>query len=715
MFKYRDNGFFQFINNQETHVTEAFSVAVRLNAAQSQIMLAQDGYEQSEGSDRTGAYQATTCFFKDETDCIHVRLVFRQYSDVLLAAVEAETVNSNDFGTQLTFASENGIELTFRPAAPILGVLANYQHKDWWTRPYFGTDPSSLPARTQSLLWKTESNYYHLLPVVSSKFRVDAAGSPDGYVLRISSFQGGHRSCETLVFAFAGGGAPHNLIKRNAASALKALEYPTLPRESKVYPAILDKLGWCSWDAFYHKVDEEGLFTKAEELKQLGLPVGWVMIDDGWSAIEDSKLMDFEADSKKFPQGLAHTISILKESYGIKHVGVWHTIVGYWGGVHPNSNIARELHDSLLLVPRGNLIPYPDAGRGFGFWHAWHSYLKRQGVDFVKVDSQSAILNYLKEQRSIGEASAAAHQALEASVALHFDNAIINCMGMASENIWHRPKSAVSRNSDDFVPQEKRGFPEHALQNAYNSIYHGAFYWGDWDMYWTKNHDDVQNAVLRSISGGPVYFSDAPGNTDPAKIWPLIYKDGTIIRCDGTPSPTEDSLLSDPTEQALPLKLWNTAGGAGVVAAFHIHKDSAAVTGSIGPADVPGLEGKSFAVYEHFSRQTALIGADDRLPIQLAEGGYALYTLVPMSGSAAPIGLTDKYISSHAVHSMRDESNHTVITLREGGAFVFAAKAAPVHVLCNGKLVKVSMLGESFYEVDAQTAEGEATIVINWG
>ena len=48
-------------------------------------------------------------------------------------------------------------------------------------------------------------------------------------------------------------------------------------------------------------------------------------------------------------------------------------------------------------------------------------------------------------------------------------------------------------------------------------------------MFWTS-HEDAQSAVLRAISGGPVYFSDPVGTTDPARVWPMIYRDGRIAR-----------------------------------------------------------------------------------------------------------------------------------------------------------------------------------------
>ncbi|SFE19166.1 Raffinose synthase or seed imbibition protein Sip1 [Paenibacillus catalpae] len=704
MFEFNEK--FRLSSRSSLAVFGPFEVAVKLDGQGQPEALTPRSTEQ--GQQGTVVHR-----FGNDADTVRAELRLSIADNgTLLASVSAETVNDNDFGKQRAFAAEHAIIVKIRPQERIEGLMANYQHKDWWTRPHFDTDPARLPERTQSVVWRTAGGFYHLLPVVGAVWRTDAAGTEDGFALRLSAYESGRRKCETLAFAISAGDEPYRLVQSNVDAALKALDYPTLPRESKTYPELLDRLGWCSWDAFYHKVDEAGLLAKAEELQKLGLPVGWVMIDDGWSEVKDGKLVAFEADPVKFPGGLKRTVSALKERYGIRHVGVWHTIAGYWGGIHEDSTIARDSRDSLYQVPRGNLVPYPDAGRGFGFWHAWHGFLRRQGIDFVKVDSQSAVLNYLKERRSIGEAAAAAHEALEASVALHFNDTIINCMGMASENVWHRPKSAVSRNSDDFVPQEKRGFPEHALQNGYNSYYHGAFYWGDWDMYWSSNHDDKQNAVLRSVSGGPIYISDAPGNTNPANVWPLIYSDGTIIRCDGTANPTPDCLLTDPDKQPVPLKLWNTAGGAGVVAAFHIHPEAAPVDGFISPDDVPGLEGEEFAVYEHFTQSCSFMKAGQREAIRLDESGYALFAVVPVAGGVTPIGLADKYLSPASVADCFAEGDSTVVTLREGGRFVFASKGHPMRAIVNGEAAAVKQINDYVYEIDGGSSDRPARIEI---
>ncbi|KRF37983.1 Sip1-related alpha-galactosidase [Paenibacillus sp. Soil787] len=669
--------------------------------------------EKTAGTDHLGDYTETKVTYSNEADTAVVHLQFRCYESFVLTSVQGEMKNANDFGKQHCFAAQNGIIIHAQGMTNIDGLMANYQHKDWWTRPHFDPNWSTLPERTQSLLWRKESSFYHLLPVCGPVFRTDVCGIEEGLQIRVSSHQGGRTRCESLSFVLGAGTDPYQLVERNLEAALHTLDYPTLPRARKPYPEILDSLGWCSWDAFYHQVNEEGLLVKAEEMQAAGLPVQWVMIDDGWSQTLDKKLSSFEADVEKFPQGLAGTVRQLKEKYDIRWVGVWHTIAGYWGGIHPESQLAKQYSDYLYSNAKGSLIPYPDAGRGFGFWHAWHSFLERQGIDFVKVDSQSAVLNFTKHEWSIGEAAAAAHEGLEASAALHFNNTIINCMGMAAENMWHRPKSSVSRNSDDFVPQDQFGFAEHALQNAYNSYYHGAFYYGDWDMYWTKNHDDIQNAVLRSVSGGPIYFSDAPGNTDASKIWPLIYRDGKIIRCEQTPSPTADCLFLDPTKETVPLKLWNIAKSSGVVTAFHIGKYIDSVKGTVGPSDVSGLEGDEFVLYEHFSGEMKIMRQGELHAFELQPGQCAIYLIIPLEGAVTPIGLTNKYVATDAVSEVKSEGSTLSLQLKEGGTFRFVSESSRVSAQLNGKQLSVLNISGHLYEVDVPVLDDKLNIVIS--
>ena len=55
--------------------------------------------------------------------------------------------------------------------------------------------------------------------------------------------------------------------------------------EDKTPPGIVDKFGWCTWDAFYLKVHPEGVWEGVKALSDGGCPPGFVLIDDGWQSI----------------------------------------------------------------------------------------------------------------------------------------------------------------------------------------------------------------------------------------------------------------------------------------------------------------------------------------------------------------------------------------------------------------------------------------------
>jgi raffinose synthase len=697
-------------------ILRGFGITVSLDG-EGPKRLTYQSCDTTSGVSKLGAYDEYTLLFEDGA-VVKVSLRLRCYEDIVIGFVEGRIASENPLLRRKSFSAKESIAITVDEIESIHSLMANYQHNDWWTRPHFDPDLTKLPAQTISLLWQSDSAYYRLLPVSGPVFGTDlkGGGGPEGQGLSVvlSSYQGGLQREEALAFVLGAGTDPYVLADRTTDVALKELDYPVLPRERKTYPDVLDYLGWCSWDAFYQKVDEQGVLAKAEEFNNLGLPVRWMMIDDGWSTITDGKLQALDANQEKFPQGLAHTVSMLKEQNGVKWVGVWHTIVGYWGGIHPESTLAKSLGNYLYQTADGSLIPYPDPALGFGFWHAWHGYLQRQGIDFVKVDSQAAINNFLQYERSIGASASAAHQAIEASVALHFNSTMINCMGMAAENIWHRPKSAVSRNSDDFMPKSQSGFREHALQNAYNSYYHGSFYWGDWDMFWTINHDDQQNAVLRAISGGPVYISDPLGQTNPLILMPLIYNDGKLIRCERTAVPTLDCLTKDPVRNAIPLKIWNYAGEAGIIAAFHIGEEGKVLESSLSSADIPALSDKRVVFYEHFSQECKVIEAGESLAFILEPEACKLFLLIEIKGRVTPLGLINKYASPHAIISQWSKEGSDTIRLREGGRFAFHMSGEPTKVLANGEEQQVISMGNDVFEIVCDHFLQEVVIEISW-
>ena len=665
--------------------------------------------ETIEGRDRQGSFTYTRFTYADAEDIFLLTLGFRAYSNVLVADIAYEQGGGDNIGRRPPgLATRNGIRIHVGAVNDLQGLMANYLFKDWWTRPFFGADLTQLPDRTQSLVWKDAEMYHHLLPICDAVLKTELQGGDEGLEIVTAAYDEGYCNVSATAFALASDVDPFAIPDRTTRAGFHALGKADRMRWHRRYPEPFEYLGWCSWDAFYHEVSAEGVTAKAKELDDKNVPVRWFILDDGWLDTDSGRLVSFDPDPERFPDGLAPLVDTLKATYGLQWLGIWHTLFGYWQGIDPDGELSDQFRDSLHTTHAGRVIPGTEVPRAFTFWNAWHSSLRESGVDFVKVDYQSGLPTFLQGDVAIGKAAAHAHEALEASVGKNFDLNLINCMGMATENLWHRPTSAVTRNSDDFFPEREGSFAEHALQNAYNAYYHAPFMWLDWDMWWTEHPYAATHAVLRAVSGGPIYVSDRVGATDPAQLRPLILSDGRILRGDQPGVVTEDCLMRNPNREPIPLKVWNTVGGVGVVAAVNAHVDGIDVAGSVGPEDVPGLAGSRFVIFEHFSREAQVIGRDARLSFSLEPQACALYHIIPAVGPVVPLGLVDRYLSVAAIADWQQTPERTTVVLLDGGTFGWFASAAPTRVKVNG--VEVA------YDVDdgVFTADCAFTGSANW-
>lgn len=564
--------------------------------------------------------------------------------------------------------------------------MADFRHSECWCMPAFGEKLSAVPDETQGLVIKmTDGTFTVILPVVSEKYKCVLCGRGEKSVAaRIFSSCDQMNYVEATAFVCASGEDPYILLKHAAQAALKKMGSVCRIREERRYPEVFEYLGWCSWDAMQIRVNEEDLIKKCEEFKQKNIPVKWAIIDDMWAEVHDfygrtyktreemfsvmhaSKLYSFEADPKRFPNGLAGCIEKMKR-YGIK-VGMWYPTSGYWSGVDPEGELFREQKDNLIKVCAGRYVPSWERDKAYRFYSAANEHLRKCGADFIKVDRQSVADKYYKNLASVGEAARNYHDAIEAAAGQFFDNDMINCMGMASEDMWNRSVSAISRCSDDFLPEDSAWFTKHIMQCSYNSAIQGQFYYCDWDMWWTDDGQAEKNSILRAISGGPIYVSDELNRSRREKLMPLITDDGRILRCDRPAMPTADCLTENPTESGRVFKLQNVCGDSGIMAVFNLSADNTCVMGEISPSQIHGLAGEEFAVYEHFSKKAVILGKNETLHIELNErNDYRLYVIVPVKDGFAPIGRTDKFISPKTIKHVDKER----IYLTEAGEYAY--------------------------------------------
>ncbi|KAG6500068.1 hypothetical protein ZIOFF_039882 [Zingiber officinale] len=170
--------------------------------------------------------------------------------------------------------------------------LSIFRFKTWWSTMWVGSRGSDLQAETQWVLFEVPEvgSYVLLLPLIEGKFRSaishgDSDGDSDHVLLCGES--GSSRvladSFKALAYVHVGDN-PFTLMREAYAAARVHLGTFRL-REEKPLPPIVDKFGWCTWDAFYLTVEPIGVYRGVKDFADGGIPLRFLVIDDGWQSI----------------------------------------------------------------------------------------------------------------------------------------------------------------------------------------------------------------------------------------------------------------------------------------------------------------------------------------------------------------------------------------------------------------------------------------------
>ncbi|CAI9779689.1 unnamed protein product [Fraxinus pennsylvanica] len=482
--------------------------------------------------------------------------------------------------------------------------IACFRYLLWWMAQKMGDKGSDIPVETQFLLLETKDEsdnngivYTVILPFIEGPFKASLQGNDkDEVELCLES-----GDSETVGSAFGhlvyicAGTDPFETI-HEAMRAVKLHLGTFRLRDEKKLPGILDYFGWCTWDAFYREVSQEGVEAGLQSLCASRTPPKFVIIDDGWQTVgfDDEKKEVRNAyyvpllrltgikENSKFQNkddptvGIKHIVNIAKEKYGLKYVYIWHTITGYWAGVRPG---VKEMEEY------GSFLQYPKLSKGvvenepgwkndaitveglglvnpknvYKFYNDLHSYLASAGIDGVKVDEQCILETLGASLGGRVELTRQYHQALDASVSKNFpDNGCIACMCHNIDSLYCSKQTAIVRASDDFFPSRPVSHTIHIATVSYNSLFLGEFMVPDWDMFHSLHPAAEYHGSARAISGGPVYVSDAPGKHNFDLLKKLVLPDGSILRAQLPGRPTKDCLFSDPARDGVSLlKIWN--------------------------------------------------------------------------------------------------------------------------------------------------------------
>jgi raffinose synthase len=556
--------------------------------------------------------------------------------------------------------------------------LAIARTKPYWTAPHFVSDTRLLGPSNHLLVWQRSggaaSTYLAMIPLCGNSF-VGRLGYEDyAFGITLETNAGGCAAERIPLFAVAAGDNPAELVRDIVRVGLASSGVRGRARTEKKFPAPLTRLGWCTWNALGKALTRNAIKRTIHELGARGVPIGFVLVDDGWQTVADGRLAAFEADPQRFPGGIGGLVTALSP-LGID-VGVWHTLHGYWAGV--DAGLAARL-SRVPFVEAADGAVVPQARDAEPFFEAYYEHLAREGVRFVKVDNQAGTAQLFEGKVPLLDASQGLHAGLDTAAERAFGEAnVIDCMAMTLDNAYSWGSSSVVRTSDDYVPDVPGNVQEHVHRNAFNALWAAAFAWPDWDMFQTHDEHAVTHAVGRVVSGGPIYLTDVASRTRPEVVAPLILGDSTVLRPDEPGQVFARLLLRDPSLEPIPLlvgaPILREGVRAALIAAFHVNKWSAEVEGEIRAEDLValGLTLPAVVATPGTGPMATRVDRGQAVPIRLSSHGAQVFVASSIEGDVAAIGRIDKYAAPAAiVRCERTDESVRVVVAEPGDVAVW--------------------------------------------
>ncbi len=582
----------------------------------------------------------------------------------------------------------------------------------YWNRTFTGEKLAKVPEETQFFLWQREDNLFGLmLPLLYKNHRAFLSGNNDFLTIKFSETSSEEEITNGNICFFAACKDPFTLIKQSFKVISQNNKNFKLRKEKSI-PDFIDYFGWCTWDAFYHNVDQTKVLAGLDSFQEGGVEPGFMILDDGWLNKSGDLMNAFTPDDNSFPGGLIPLIDKAKNNYNLKYFGLWHTFQGYWAGINPESELEKKYKtiatEGVIRPWKGDVqsLNYVHPEDVYSFYFDFYRFLYNLGVDLVKVDGQSALEVFAEGNQGRVSAMESYQEAMQGAAGLYFDFSLIHCMCNSSDVAYNMLGTNVWRNSDDYFPKESKDVQQgHVYKNIFNNLWSSNFSIPDWDMFQTHGQAPEFHAAARAISGGPVYVSDHPGKQNFDILKKLVLKEGKVPRFDRPALPAKDSLFIDFPNQKRLLKCTNIKGDIGIIGLFHCYQEDEAVQDNFTPTDILGITGDEFAVYYHQKKKIAVMEKDEQENITLDNTDFELITISPVIDNCAILGYLDKYAGPAAVNKIvRDDKNDRIrLKMEPGGEIIGFYCAREVEkILLNGKQIEYTIEDDNLYKVSAK-------------
>jgi|ECHhosMinimDraft_1075155.scaffolds.fasta_scaffold01096_2 hypothetical protein len=528
---------------------------------------------------------------------------------------------------------------------------------DCWTYPVIINSFNDIYPGTEFIMFNLNDLYTSML-AISDKDVISMIGPGP----RIDVHLGIKRKeFGGAILISANSADPYESIQ-NVINALFEIT-PAKSRRSKKLPIFMNGLGWCTWNAMLGiDLNHEKIISVVKKIRDSGIPISWVLIDDGWQSLVNGALNEVDPDPTKFPGGFSALIDDLGK-IGIQNVGLWFTINMYWRGV--TENFLKTVSADAVKTEDGYLVPKPSIESSYIMFLNFMRKIKEKGFTFIKVDNQCSLRRSYVDISSAGEAARNVELGLQlASLTVGLD--ILNCMSMLPENYSNYVTSNSMRVSLDYIPLWIADAKLHTIWSFYNSLVYSAIGYPDFDMWSSYDEWAKVSAIARIFSGGPIYITDRePEKTNVDLLKKIVMSNGEVVRVDEPGTITRDILFRDPYNENVLLKIAATVNGIPVLAVMNLNKDDIDIEEDIDLGIVGIKDTSKYVYYMVFSGK---YGRPNNGKISIKLGGLDAEIIVisRLINGNALIGLRNYILPPYPL-SMYSDGNSICFKSRTNG------------------------------------------------
>ena len=299
-------------------------------------------------------------------------------------------------------SAKQSVSLEKCPPLPTLPSLVWWlTSRTWWlsTRQNYGTQ---LPRDqdTICLLAEVETDTPHstkhfqymcFIPIVAHEIVATLRGEKDIVLARFE-----HESFDQWTYGqvvISLGPKPISLLRATVAFQQRFIVRPSPPvYTDKSHELYRGQLTYCTWNSLQDPVPRTAT-SMIKTLESFPLVPNNLLIDDGWQTTTGSRQMSAYGAQEYWLDGyksLGDVISKAKKM-GVERVGVWHTVLGYWGGISRSSETFKDVPFLTLRKNWGATYPIIHPIQVDKFFNTWYKQLSDWGVDFVKCDDMAEI------------------------------------------------------------------------------------------------------------------------------------------------------------------------------------------------------------------------------------------------------------------------------------------------------------------------------------